>query len=31
MEFKNANPNDDNVVASNLINTNFLFFKNCEN
>jgi hypothetical protein len=27
MELKNANPNGDNVVASNLINVNFFFLK----
>jgi hypothetical protein len=31
MEFKNVNPNGDKVEASNLINVNFLIFKNCEN
>jgi hypothetical protein len=31
MELENANPNGDNVVASNLINVNFPIFENCEN
>ena len=31
MEIENANSNGDNVVASNLINVNFLIFENCEN
>jgi hypothetical protein len=31
MEFKNVNPNNDNVVPSNLNNTNFLILENCEN
>jgi hypothetical protein len=31
MESENVNPNSDNVVASNLVNVNFLVFENCEN
>jgi hypothetical protein len=31
MELKNINPNGENVVASNLININFLFIENYEN
>ena len=30
MELKNINPDDDNILASNLINVNF-FFGKCEN
>jgi hypothetical protein len=28
MEFKNVNPNGDNIIASNV---NFFIFENCEN
>jgi hypothetical protein len=31
MELENVNHSGDNVVASNLINVNFLIFENCEN
>jgi hypothetical protein len=31
MKLKNVNPNDDNVVVSNLINVDFCFFENCKN
>jgi hypothetical protein len=31
MEFKNADSNGDNVLASNPNNVNILFFENCEN
>jgi hypothetical protein len=31
MELEKINPNGNNVVVSNLINTNFLIFENCEN
>jgi hypothetical protein len=31
MELKNVNLNGDNVIASNIINFNFLIFENCEN
>jgi hypothetical protein len=31
IEFRNANPNGDIVVASNLNNIDFFFFLNCEN
>jgi hypothetical protein len=31
MELKNVNPNGNNIVASNLMNVNFLIFENCKN
>jgi hypothetical protein len=31
MELRNVNPNDDNVVASNLIKAKSIIFENCEN
>jgi hypothetical protein len=31
MESKNVNPNGENIVASDLINVNFLIFENHEN
>jgi hypothetical protein len=31
MELKHVNPNNENVVASNLNQMDFLFFLNCKN
>jgi hypothetical protein len=31
MELKNVSPNGNNVVASKLMNINFLILENCEN
>jgi hypothetical protein len=31
LELENINPNGDNVVASGVININFLIFEHCEN
>ena len=31
MELENVNPNNDDVIASNLNNMDFFFLENCEN